>query len=165
LSGLDILKASRQNVALPGVPPTRGDCDGWPSLDGSNARPLYPVTDPQVDRPENVPTPAANLPPLRGGQLQHRLKDGASGNIDDLIAGHPALLDQIQHRQQRLPVLGKERGSFCSLTFLCLRIVWCFFFTPVLPSRFCNPILRIRLNRRSTFNYGWDILERAIILL
>src|ERR1019366_7922734 len=62
---------------------------------------------------------------LRGGQLQHRLKDGASGDIDELIAGHPALLDQIYHRQQPLPVLGEERSQLLLVDFplLAYRVV------------------------------------------
>jgi hypothetical protein len=33
---------------------------------------------------------------------------GSAGYIDQFVAGHLALLDQIHHRQQLLPVAGKE---------------------------------------------------------
>jgi hypothetical protein len=48
---------------------------------------------------------------LRGGQLQDGLKNGSACNINELIASHAALLDQLDHGQQPLPVLGEERGQ------------------------------------------------------
>jgi hypothetical protein len=36
------------------------------------------------------------------------LDGGASRHIDQLVAGHPALLDQTHHRQQQLPAFGEK---------------------------------------------------------
>src|SRR5262249_14734304 len=47
---------------------------------------------------------------LLSRQLQDRLDRGASGNIDQLVAGPLALLDQIDHRQQHLAILGENLG-------------------------------------------------------
>jgi len=54
---------------------------------------------------------------LRGGQLQQRLKHGSASDIDELIAGDAALLDQFHHRQQALPVLGQECGQLLFIDF------------------------------------------------
>jgi len=43
------------------------------------------------------------------------LIDCASGHVDEFVAGHLALLDQIDHRQQPCPFLDRNSTSFCSL--------------------------------------------------
>jgi hypothetical protein len=62
---------------------------------------------------------------LRGRKLQNGLEDGSAGDIDELVAGHPALLDQIYHGQKPLPVLGEERGQLLlvDLPLLAYRMV------------------------------------------
>lgn len=66
-------------------------------------------------RPHHTTSPSRCFPCWRGPpggllcrQLQHGLNRGSSGHVDQLVAGHPALLDQIHHRQQLLPVFRKE---------------------------------------------------------
>jgi hypothetical protein len=44
--------------------------------------------------------------------LLHRLDGGAAGHVDQLVTGHLALLDQIHHGQQSLPVLDQKAGQF-----------------------------------------------------
>jgi len=51
------------------------------------------------------------------------LDRGASCNIDQFVAGHLALLDEIHHGQQQLPALGEKLASFFSSAFPCLSIV------------------------------------------
>ena len=43
---------------------------------------------------------------------------GPSGHVDQFVAGHPALLDQIHHGQQVLPILGKELSQFPGVQLL-----------------------------------------------
>jgi len=54
---------------------------------------------------------------LSGGQLQDGLEDGSSCHVNQLIAGHAALFDQIHHRQKALAVLGEEGGQFLFVDF------------------------------------------------
>jgi hypothetical protein len=61
---------------------------------------------------------------LDGGQLQHGLKNGSAYDINELVAGYPALLDQFHHGQKTCPFVVRIVVSSCSLTFPCLRIVW-----------------------------------------
>jgi hypothetical protein len=57
---------------------------------------------------------------LCGGQLQDGLNGGASGHVDQFVAGHLALLDQIDHRQHPLPVVGQKLGQFALVGFSLL---------------------------------------------
>jgi hypothetical protein len=43
---------------------------------------------------------------LDGRKLQHGLNGRSSGDVDQFVTGQLALLDQIRHGQQRLPVPG-----------------------------------------------------------
>jgi hypothetical protein len=49
--------------------------------------------------------------PLRR-QVQDRLDGGLSRDIDEFVARHPALLDQIAHRQQQFRVWTETRPAF-----------------------------------------------------
>jgi hypothetical protein len=62
---------------------------------------------------------------LLSRQLQDRLDGGASGNVDQFVAGPLALLDQIDHRHQHLAILGEELGQllFVGLSLLVDRLV------------------------------------------
>ena len=40
-----------------------------------------------------------------------RLNGRSSGHVDQFVAGHLALRDQIHHGQKRLPVLDQEAGQ------------------------------------------------------
>ena len=53
---------------------------------------------------------------LRGAKLQHPLKNGSTSDINESITCHPALLDQLHHRQQTCPFLVRNVASSCSLT-------------------------------------------------
>jgi hypothetical protein len=79
-----------------------------------------------------------------------------------LIAGHPALLDQIHHRQQPLPILGEELRQFLLVNFplLAYRVVR--FLHGGSPFKVWQPdSFRIRLNRRSNYQLwvGHPLLE------
>jgi hypothetical protein len=67
------------------------------------------------------------LPWSSGGllrrQLQHGLNRGSSGHIHQLVAGYSALLDQIHHGHQVLPIPGKERAQLASVHPPLLSIV------------------------------------------
>ena len=64
-------------------------------------------------RPYQVISPAA-LPgclgpaSLLGRERQHRLDGGPAGDLDQLIDGHLGPGDQLDHRQEELPVLAQE---------------------------------------------------------
>src|SRR5215469_15431968 len=62
---------------------------------------------------------------LLSRQLQDRLDGGAPGNVDQFVAGPLALLDQIDHGQQQLPVPGEKLGQllFIGLSLLVDRVV------------------------------------------
>jgi hypothetical protein len=49
--------------------------------------------------------------------LQHGLDGGSAGQVDQIVAGHLALRDQIYHGQKRLPVLDQEAGQFLVVDF------------------------------------------------
>src|SRR5215467_16347958 len=93
---------------------------------------------------------------LLGRQLQDRLNRGAPSNIDQLVAGPLALLDQIDHRQQHLAVPGEELGQllFIGLSLLVDRVVAFLHGGSSFQGLATRFLLRIRLNRRSTFNYA-----------
>src|SRR5678809_358957 len=57
-------------------------------------------------------------------QSQHRLDRGPSRNIDQFVAGHLALLDEIHHGQQQLPALGEKLGQllFVGLSLFVNRV-------------------------------------------
>jgi len=75
-------------------------------------------------------------------QPQHRLDRGASRNIDQFVAGHLALLDQIHHGQQQLPALGEKLGQlvFVGLSLFVNRVIASFHGGSSF-QRFGNPIL------------------------
>jgi hypothetical protein len=81
------------------------------------------------------------------------------GHVDQLVAGQLALLDQIYHGQKPLPVLDQEAGQllFVDFPLLAYRMVRCLHGGS--PFKVSQPdSFRIRLDRRSTFNYSRDIL-------
>jgi hypothetical protein len=93
-------------------------------------------------------------------QLQHSLNGGASGYIDQFVTGQSALLDQIDHGHEKLPVLGQKPGQLLLVHFSLLAYGVVAFLHGGSPFIVWQPdSFRIRLNRRSTFNYGWDILQ------
>ena len=57
--------------------------------------------------------------------MQDGLKNGTSCDVNELVAGHAALLDQLYHRQKPLPILGEERGQFLlvDLPLIAYRVV------------------------------------------
>src|ERR1051325_8978034 len=61
---------------------------------------------------------------LLRGQLQHGLNRGSSGPLDQLVAGHSALLDQIPPwATVCCPFRVRNSPSFRALTFPCLSIM------------------------------------------
>jgi hypothetical protein len=40
---------------------------------------------------------------------------GSSGHVDQLVAGHSAVLDQIYHGQKVLPIVGEELAQIPSV--------------------------------------------------
>src|SRR5208282_3607520 len=96
---------------------------------------------------------------LAGRQLQHRLDGGAASYIDQFVASQTALLDQIHHGQKDLPAPGQIPGQLLLVHFSLLAYRVVAFLHGGSPFKVWQPdSFRIRLNRRSTFNYGWDIL-------
>jgi hypothetical protein len=90
---------------------------------------------------------------LAGRKLQHGLDGGAAGYVDQLVAGHPALLDQIHHVQQKLPAPGQKPSQLLLVHFSLLAYPVVAFLHGGSPFKVCQPdSFRIRLNRRSTFN-------------
>ena len=102
-------------------------------------------------------------PPGRmvGRKLQYRLDGGAAGYVNQLVAGKTALLDQIHHGQKNLPAPGQIPGQFLLVHFSLLAYGVVAFLHGGSPFKVWQPdSFRIRMNRRSTFNYGWDILAK-----
>ena len=96
---------------------------------------------------------------LDGRKLQHGLNGRSSGDVDQLVAGHLALLDQIHHGQKPLPVLDQETGQFLLVGFPLLMDGVVAFLHGGSPFKVSQPdSFRIRLDRRSTFNYSRDTL-------
>jgi hypothetical protein len=94
-----------------------------------------------------------------GRKLQYRLDGGAAGYVDQFVAGKKALLDQIHHGQKDLPAPGQIPGQLLLVHFSLLADRVVAFLHGGSPFKVWQPdSFRIRLNRRSTFNYGWDIL-------
>jgi hypothetical protein len=54
---------------------------------------------------------------LASRQFQHSLDTGPSHHVDELVDGHPALLDPFHHRQQRLAVADQKIGEIPQLRF------------------------------------------------
>ena len=97
---------------------------------------------------------------LAGRQMQYSLDGGAAGYVDQFVAGQTALLDQIHHGQKDLPALGQKPGQLLLVHFSLLAYGVVAFLHGGSPFKVWQPdSFRIRLNRRSTFNYGWDILS------
>ena len=97
-------------------------------------------------------------------QLQHSLNGGATGYVDQFVAGQTALLDQIDHGHEKLPAPGQKPGQLLLVHFSLLAYGVVAFLHGGSPFKVWQPdSFRIRLNRRSTFNYGWDILERLSV--
>jgi hypothetical protein len=63
------------------------------------------------------------------------------------------------------PFLARNAARFLLVRLSLLAYGVVAFFTAILPSWFGNPILSKSLNRRSTFNYGVDILNGPAISL
>jgi hypothetical protein len=98
---------------------------------------------------------------LAGRQLQHGLDGGAAGYIDQFVTGQSALLDQIHHGQKKLPAPGQILGQLLLVHFSLLAYRVVAFLQGGSPFKVWQPdSFRIRLNRRSTFNYRRDILRR-----
>jgi len=101
---------------------------------------------------------------LHGRKLQHGLNGRSSGDVDQFVAGHLALLDQIHHGQQRLPILGQKAGQFLLVDIPLLADGAVSFLHGGSPFKVWQPdSFRIRRNRRSTCNYGWDILSKLTV--
>ena|ERR1035441_6147338 len=84
----------------------------------------------------------------------------APGHVDQFVAGPLALLDQIHHGNKKLPVSGQKTGQLLLVGFSLLAYGVVAFLHGGSPFKVWQPdSFRIRLNRRSTFNYGWDILR------
>src|SRR5208282_5844450 len=97
---------------------------------------------------------------LAGRQLQHRLDGGAASYIDQFVASQTALLDPIHHGQKDLRAPGQIPGQLLLVHFSLLAYRVVAFLHGGSPFKVWQPdSFRIRLNRRSTFNYGWDILQ------
>jgi hypothetical protein len=97
---------------------------------------------------------------LAGRQLQHSIDGGAAGYVDQFVAGQTALLDQIHHGQKKLPAPGQVPSQLLFVYFPLLAYAVVAFLHGGSPFKVWQPdSFRIRLNRRSTFNYGWDILS------
>jgi hypothetical protein len=97
---------------------------------------------------------------LAGRQLQHSIDGGTAGYVDQFVAGKAALLDQIHHGQKKLPAPGQVPSQFLFIdsSLLTDRVVA--FLHGGSPFKVWQPdSFRIRLNRRSTFNYSRDILR------
>src|SRR5207253_6376088 len=78
------------------VPPPACDRSASPSLAAGHARPpLRRAVGPDAGALPPPVAPRAPAPPARR----------STGDIDQLIASQAALFDQIQHRQEKLPVL------------------------------------------------------------
>ena len=108
-------------------------------------------------------SPFALLRRTSGGlhrrQLQNGLDGGSSGDVDQLAAGQLALLDQIHHGQKPLPILDQEAGQLLFVGFPLLAYRMVSFLHGGSPFKVSQPdSFRIRLDRRSTFNYSRDIL-------
>ncbi|HLJ91500.1 MAG TPA: hypothetical protein VKZ53_32170 [Candidatus Angelobacter sp.] len=92
---------------------------------------------------------------LFGRQLQDRLDGGAASDINEFVACQSALFDEIHHGQQQLPAFGEKIGQlpFVGLPLLVDRMVASFHGGSSFQG-FGHPdsLLRIRTNRRSTFN-------------
>ena len=61
--------------------------------------------------PEQAPAPLAGCARPRhllGRELQHGFNRGSPGYIDQFIDGQSRLFDQIDHRQQPLPVAAEK---------------------------------------------------------
>jgi hypothetical protein len=96
---------------------------------------------------------------LHGRQLQDGLNGRSPGDVDQLVAGQLALLDQIHHGQKPLPVLDQEAGQLLLVDFPLLADGVVTFLHGGSPFKVSQPdSFRIRLDRRSTFNYSRDIL-------
>jgi hypothetical protein len=55
-------------------------------------------------------------------QPQRRPDGNSAGDVDQLVPGHLAPLEQSRHRQKPLRVLDRKLASSGSLTFPCLRM-------------------------------------------
>ena len=87
------------NITVPGC---------WPFQTTSPARALLAGTGYLLRRP-----------------VEDRLDGGPSCNIDPLVKRHPALLDQIDHRQQQLTTFGQKLGQlpFIGLSLVVDRVI------------------------------------------
>jgi hypothetical protein len=96
---------------------------------------------------------------LAGRQLQHSIDGGTAGYVDQFVAGKAALLDQIHHGQKKLPAPGQVPSQFLFIDSSLLTDSVVAFLHGGSPFKVWQPdSFRIRLNRRSTFNYSRDIL-------
>src|SRR5664279_3478518 len=100
---------------------------------------------------------------LAGRQLQHSIDGGTAGYVDQFVAGKAALLDQIHHGQKKLPAPGQVPSQFLFIDSSLLTDSVVAFLHGGSPFKVWQPdSFRIRLNRRSTFNYSRDILLRFL---
>jgi hypothetical protein len=86
----------------------------------------------------------------------------SSGNLDQLVAGHLALLDQIHHGQKTVPILDQEPGQFLLVDFPLLADGAVSFLHGGSGSpfkRLATRFLQNRANRRSTFTFGLVLLD------
>ena len=61
--------------------------------------------------------PAGNL---LGGEFEHGLNGGAAGDVNDLVDGSAALLDQFHQGQHELRVLAEQAGEIVGADWLLL---------------------------------------------
>jgi hypothetical protein len=52
---------------------------------------------------------------LLGRERQHRLDGGSSGEVDQFVQSHLGLSDQLNQRQEQLPVLTEEFGELLAV--------------------------------------------------